>query len=543
MNVIRIIFLCCATVKRLTLLFGLLLVAAFSFSQDVFRYHSSADHIDMNKWIPQQNRSFDSEGIVNQNNEYHALTIAGLGILGYEDFIVTGDSVSFKHVINQYKYFCDSSRVDFIDDFKGMGLPYKFKFYDLKPPWYSGMTQGVAVSFMLRYYKLTGDAEALKKAQQLVYFMLRPEEAGGTIGKTPEGYTFIEEYPNSKSNPQVLNGFINGLIGLREYLNFFPNDTLARRIHDESYVAMIKTFREYDLPDWTNYSRSNKRVSNLYMRYQITELEFLNVIYSDIRLVKQMMIWSYFAHNKLDKGTNYYKNPGYQYAVPLQKVQNKLSFGNINFEKTLAPINSFSVTGKSKNTSNQLKRKKKYLIHLSDSVYAAHFHFDKITDDNSWSFTVQNTGIDSLSVSGDSSMMIISAKEKFNQVELSFHHKKEKNLTVNDLKIYNRYQFEIPRFGFYLLKQVDQLEAGSQYEISCDGDFLNETVVFYRYAPELQALKSAKYEIGNTISLSDPFFVPKESGYYQFFLSTPAIKGFWISTPDIRKVEKNKNAS
>jgi heparosan-N-sulfate-glucuronate 5-epimerase len=523
--------------KRIILLYGLLAISSITFCQEVYRYMSSADHIDLNSWIPEQKRSFDQEGILMQNKEYHALTIAGFGILSYEDFIASGDSASFRYIINQYKYFCDSARIDYIDDFKGMGLPYKFKFYDLKPPWYSGMTQGVAVSFMLRYYKLTGDAEALKKAKQLVYFMLRPEEKGGAIGKTPEGYTFIEEYPNSKTNPQVLNGFINGLIGLREYLNFFPNDTLAQRIHDESYQSMIKTFREYDLPDWTSYNRSKKKVSNLYMRYQITELEFLNFIYSDFRLVKQMMIWSYFAYNKFDKETKYYKNPHYQYAVPLQKNQDKLSIENVDYEKTLKSVNSYSVSRKSKKSSNQLRHKKTYSLHLNDSVYAFQLHFNQNIDNSQWNFKIRNISSDSLAFLIDSSKMIISGKEKFNQLEISYFNKQVKKLNISDLQVYNRYQFQIPRFGFYMFETIPQLQADSLYQIHCDGEYLKETVVFYRFAPNLPALKTAKYEIKNTISLAHPYFVPTQSGYYQFFMSTPMIKGYWISNPEIRKVE------
>jgi len=479
---------------------------------------------------------------VTQNKEYHALTIAGFGILSYADFVVSGDSASFRYVFNQYKYFCDSTRVDYIDDFRGMGLPYKFKFFDLQPPWYSVMAQGFAVSFMLRYYKLSGDVGALQKAQQLVYFMLRPEDIGGTIGKTPEGYTFIEEYPNSKNNPQVLNGFINGLIGLREYLNFFPSDTLARRIHDESYQAMVRTFREYYLPDWTNYSRSNKKVSNLYMRYQITELEFLNLIYDDYRLVKQMMIWSYFANNKFDKATKYYINPQYQYAVPLQKNQDKLSSENIDFEKTLTSVNSYTVTRKSKKSANQLIHKKKVLLHLKDSVYAFQRHFDKNIDNIQWNFKIQNGEQDSIRCISDSAKMMISGKEKSNQLEILYLNKKVKKLNIDDLQVYNTYLFEIPRFGFYLFDKTAQLIADSLYQIQFQGDYINETVVFYRHAPNFPALKNARYEINNTVSLTHPYFTPKQSGVYQFFLSTPMIKGYWITPPEIKMV-KNISAN
>ena len=518
----------------LTLFLSLLIYSIDSVSQEVFRYMSSVDHVDQNLWIKQFERSFDSAGIITQKKEYHALTIAGFGIMNYENFIATGDSTYYYQAVQQYKYFCDSLKVDYIDNYKGMGLPYKFKFYDLKPPWYSGMTQGVGISFMLRYYMLTGDNEALKKAQQLAYFMLRPEKIGGTIGKTPEGYTFIEEYPNSKTNPQVLNGFINGLIGLREYSNFFPEDTLARRIHDESYEAMIKTFNKYDLPtNWTTYNRKNKKISNFYLRYQITELEFLNFIYSDYRLVKQMMLWSYFAFNKLEKNLTDFKNPLYQYAIPFLQDDNKISNSNIDFEKTLLSISNYTLNRNSKKSGNLLKHKKNYLINLEDSVYSLQISFDKNIELAKWNLKPENQTQDSIKFEINSSKLIVTSKEKFDQIEIQFLNKKEKKLNIKDLQVYNSYQFEIPRFGFYNFANILKLHADSLYKIETKGEYLDESIVYYRTSENRESLKKVNYEIDNTINLSHPYFIPKKTGVYQFFLSSPMIKGFWFEKPSI----------
>jgi hypothetical protein len=126
--------------------------------------------------------------------------------------------------------------------------------------------------------------------KQIAAFMLRMKENGGTLGRTPEGYLWIEEYPNSKNAPQVLNGFINGLIGLAEYLEVFPGDTAAKRVHTESYNALVKTLHKYDTPDWTHYSRTNKRVTNQYMRYEIAQMQHLFVYYGDSTFYRQMMI-------------------------------------------------------------------------------------------------------------------------------------------------------------------------------------------------------------------------------------------------------------
>ncbi len=531
-----------STVTEIIFLTSILTFSSNISGQEVFKYISSVDHIDQKLWLKQYDRAFDPTGIVIQKNEYHALSIAGFGIMSYENFIISGDSVYYKHAINQYKYFCDSSKVDYIDGFKGMGLPYHFKFTDLKAPWYSGMTQGVAISFLLRYYKLTGDKDALKKVQQLAYFMLRPVRTGGTIGKTPEGYTFIEEYPKSKTNPQVLNGFINGLIGIREYMNFFPGDTLANKIHDECYDAMINTFKEYDLPsNWTTYNRRKKSISNFYIRYQITELEFLNVIYNDYRLVKQMMLWSYFAFNKLERNLTDYKYPLYQYAVPFYIEKDVISSKLINFEKSQKSTGDYSVLLNSKISGNQLKHKKSYQLNLKDSVYSCHIYFNKNIESSNWKFKPNGLlcSFDSLKVEIDSNKMIVNSNVKINSFGLEFSDKHAKKLNIKDVQIYQPYQFETPRFGFYNFREILELHADSLYQIEIEGDFLDETIIFYRYAENLKMIKNAKYEITNTFSLRHPFFTPGKTGVYQFFLSSPMIKGYWLTKPTIKPI-KNK---
>lgn len=533
-----------SAITRITILLSILTCSTNLFGQEVFKYITNVDHIDQELWLNQYERAFDSAGIVTQKKEYHALSIAGFGIMCYENFIISGNPTYFNHIINQYKYFCDSSRVDYIDNFKGMGLPYHFKFTDLKPPWYSGMTQGVAISFLLRYYKLTGDKDALRKVQQLAYFMLRPEKMGGTIGKTPEGYTFIEEYPNSKTNPQVLNGFINGLIGIREYLNFFPEDSLAQRIHDESYEAMINTFKEYDLSsNWTTYNRHKKGISNFYMRYQITELEFLNFIYNDYRLVKQMMLWSYFAFNKLERNLPDFKNPLYQYSAPFYIEKDEISNKIVDFEKTRKSTEDYSIIQNSKVTGNQLKHKNWYQFKLKDSVYSFHIYFDKNIESSNWN--LKPNGLknysDSLKLEISSDKMVVSSSTKINGVNIQYFNKKEKKLNITDIQIYQPYQFEIPRFGFYNFKDTMELHADSLYRIDTEGEYLDETIVFYRFAESLKLLKKAKYEINNTISLSYPYFIPAKTGVYQFFLSSPMIKGYRIRKPSIKMV-KNQQA-
>ena len=207
----------------------------YSYGQEIHPYEMYSDHFNIEGYTKQYERSFDSVGIILQKNQYHPLTISIYGIMCYDHFIRTGDSTYMIELHNQFNYFQDTSRFDYHYEKRGIGLPYHFNFNDLKAPWYSGLTQGAAISFLLRYYQLTKNGYALELTEKIAYLMLQPETNFGTISQTTEGRTWIEEYPTSKKSVNVLNGFINGLVGLKEYCDFFPNDTMAERIHSEVY--------------------------------------------------------------------------------------------------------------------------------------------------------------------------------------------------------------------------------------------------------------------------------------------------------------------
>ena len=111
-----------------------------------------------------------------------------------------------------------------------------------------------------------------------------------------------------------MNGFINGFIGLNEYCETFPADTLAGIMRDSCYNSLLESFQYFDTPDWTTYSRGSWNVMNDYMRYQLQELEHLYSLCHDERIRNQMRIWAYFAIDKPDQQTKFLKNPDYQFG-------------------------------------------------------------------------------------------------------------------------------------------------------------------------------------------------------------------------------------
>ena len=81
---------------------------------------------------------------------------------------------------------------------------------------YSAMTQGQAVSVLVRAYEITDDDVFLRSANQALSLMTTAVENGGTAHYGAEGMS-LEEVP-LRPPRTVLNGWINGIFGLYDFL-------------------------------------------------------------------------------------------------------------------------------------------------------------------------------------------------------------------------------------------------------------------------------------------------------------------------------------
>lgn len=267
-------------------------------------YISTTRFIDTERWLQDAKRGFDDGGILLQGGEYIPLSICFYGIMRYEEFLQGGDSAHYRAVVNQYQYFTRPGLTMSRFGGAGIGLPYHADFKDMRAPWFSGMAQGVAISYLLRYHDLTGDSSALDVARKVCFLMLMPEQMGGATSRRPNGDWWIEEYPRSLRSPYVMNGFINALIGLREYLDYFPGDRVAQAMHWACYRSLIRSFRDYDLPYTTCYNgKKQSVVPPSYMYYQVHEMEHLHALYRDPIFHYQHMIWAYMAMASVQNST------------------------------------------------------------------------------------------------------------------------------------------------------------------------------------------------------------------------------------------------
>lgn len=500
---------------RVFLFFVVFTLMPSAFCQKLDRYEMYSDHFDIDMYAAAFNRSFDSTGIILQKGQYHPLTISIYGVLNYDKFIETGDSLFYQRIVNQFKYFNDSSRWDVAFDDKGIGLPYHFKFHDLKPKWYSGLSQGMAVSFMLRYFKLTNDPLAKEYARKIGFFMNQSVEKGGAISRTPENKLWIEEYPNSKRSKQVLNGFINGLVGLKEYCDFFPDDTVAVQLHDSVYASFISSVGFYDTNNWTCYDRNKKRVSNLYMRIQLTQLMHLYTIYNDEEIIKQLMIWSKMMDAKLDKELKFYLKPTYSFGT--QKA--RYDVDSTLFEYSFKSQPELSVNDEVIYGDFKLKHKNR--INLSTPCYDVQLtlkgnNLEKLKIDG---FDSRSQDVP-LEVSYRDSVITVHSKTLLKSLEIKerfFHNKK----VVKSLKQFEPREFNAPLFLINNYGRRLTLNEGDTVRMVVQGDFIDQSKLFYRTGLTDHVLKSAIWDKDNLFDFEQGYFIVPTKGVYEFFLSTP----------------------
>jgi heparosan-N-sulfate-glucuronate 5-epimerase len=493
--------------------------------QSLPRYSCLSKQYDTEKWLHQFDRKLDSSGVVIQAGKYHPLSIAFYGIMNYEDYVLNGDTACLRKMDNQFQYFTDTTHLDFVDDQKGAGLSYNDPFLDLKPPWYSGMTQGAAISFVLRYYLARHDPQALTLAKQFAYFMLRPSDQGGTIDTTQEGFLWIEEYPNSNKSPEVLNGGINGLIGLYEYLQFFPKDQTAREIHDKAFKGLLAALPYYDTENWTLYNRSfreRKPVNNNYVRYETAQMAHLFELYHEPTFYHQMQIWAYFAHNIKDSQIKSYRHPDFQFGQKLPESGRLLPETERRLFALAWDTLRECATGKHGkmiqfprewNSNSQAKYtlpKPTTYLQLKFDVSVTTLQLEAFAENATQeSFPIE--------IQTDQNTIQLTSCTPFSKFELRCKNHGPKEIKLNSMVLFDGENCRAPMIVFDTVFVNQLLEEGKSYKIECATENVCDLSILYKHAVVTgKPVAMAHWKAAQWIEdPSKPFLAP-ESGYYMF---------------------------
>ena len=159
---------------------------------------------------------WDYKGYLGLHREYVPWVILFYALGNYNLYYDTFNELYLENFLNNVDYLVKN-----ITDRGNYGIwlarfPWVAPYYLCKPPWASGIYQGLGLSVMVRAWALTGDQKYMDTAQKALLSFEVPVSEGGVLKVDKEGFWWYEEYACSRS-ANVLNGFIFSLIGLFKY--------------------------------------------------------------------------------------------------------------------------------------------------------------------------------------------------------------------------------------------------------------------------------------------------------------------------------------
>ncbi len=158
----------------------------------------------------------------------HPVAQAQYGIMLLESHRLTADQTFVDRAILQAQRLVDR-RIEH----QGWWFPYSFVYavhrtYEVfKPPWFSMMAQGQALSLFVRLFELTGDPVWRVAADQTYATFLVAPVAGQPWGvHVVDGLLWLDEYPSPVSlrGDRTYNGHIFSAFGLYDYWRLTPTD-------------------------------------------------------------------------------------------------------------------------------------------------------------------------------------------------------------------------------------------------------------------------------------------------------------------------------
>jgi hypothetical protein len=220
---------------------------------------------------------------------YNAVAVVMIGEEHYANWQFTKEGRYFQYFINCCESLLENLKLKELNGLTFGVWEYYYPWsYNLKPPWISGLAQGVGIQIISRAYKLSGEEKYLKAAKYAFNAFLVEVKDGGVTYKDGENEWWYEEYVGKDGEiSRVLNGMIYALLGIHEY---FVNtgDREALIVFERGVRSLKRNLNRYDSGWWTYYDDLGMIATKSYHivhlnllkgLYEITHERFLFEIY------------------------------------------------------------------------------------------------------------------------------------------------------------------------------------------------------------------------------------------------------------------------
>lgn len=217
---------------------------------------------------------------------------------------------------------------------------FDWPFERLKSPWYSGMTQGLCVSVLLRAYIETSNPLFADLAKGGFEVLNTEITGGGALFKEQSNF-WIEEYPSLQPN-HVLNGFVFAIFGLFD-LFLVTKNREAERLLNDSLNTLGNHLESYDLAFWSSYDLRRRFPASLaYHDLHIHQLKSLYALSGKDIFLKYARKWKKYRQYP----KNLLKSQLIYYSQSILNFRNILGLRNGFKGGTVALLQNFRKNAK-----------------------------------------------------------------------------------------------------------------------------------------------------------------------------------------------------
>jgi hypothetical protein len=161
---------------------------------------------------------------------------------------------------------------------------------NLPAGWISAMSQGMAISVLLRAFSLTKKKKYLETSDQAMKWFEKSCLEGGVTHRFEVG-SWFEEYPNPQKPAHVFNGHCFALFGIWDHYRITGKDS-SKKLFEFGITALINQIQRFDNGYWVIYDQRFRSLVNAsYMDLQLKQLEVLSAINSDKILSDKIKDW------------------------------------------------------------------------------------------------------------------------------------------------------------------------------------------------------------------------------------------------------------
>jgi D-glucuronyl C5-epimerase C-terminus len=240
----------------------------------------------------------DSQGVAlwpfNGRMVYHPLVIARYGVKLLHSYRITHSPGYLDRAEVNAAFLINHA----VSRNGALFFPYRFSYHlfgrrsDLmRPPWYSAMAQGAALTLFLRLNLVTGEQRWRTAADSTFATFVQRRSARQpwivfVFRRDDRRYLWLEEYPKDPPT-QPLNGDMYALFGVWEYA-FATGSAAARHVFDGAATAIRHQVYRFRVPGGISYY--SLRVHVQYASYHcihVWQLELLGRMTGDPWLVRE----------------------------------------------------------------------------------------------------------------------------------------------------------------------------------------------------------------------------------------------------------------